>query len=213
MTGPAHRQDICELLPLYAAGTLAREAERLVRVHLEDCERCARDVVVLRAACDEMNRAPVPLVPEPDFENFRRRLSAEAARSGSGRSERPATADSPLAWLAAAAAVLALSAALWFSSSPAVRGPAVYETATSSAPAVVERFVLEVELTPGTPMSVARRLLREAGAAAVSEIGPGRLEAVFPATSDAFEDIEAARRDMLAYDEVRDVRLQSVVGA
>src|SRR5262249_8316099 len=144
---PATHKIVDALLPWFVNGTLDDEERALVQKHVEQCERCRREVAwltELHAACAAPNAAPAV-----------QKLRQQLMTSRSAR----AIAPWPRALTAAQlAAILVLGYAVVQSTLPSTP----YRTLGAADSAARATASLVVVFDPATPEADLRRMLRDA---------------------------------------------------
>lgn len=165
-----------DLLPWYANGTLGAGEQEKVARHLEHCEYCRHELVLLKAMRDEVKREPIQAPTELGLRRLMRDVRAERRPAAPAR-WRPALA-------AAAALVIVVQAALL--ASIALREPSSFVPLAGPGH---DGAVLQVRFVPTVTEARIRSALQEVGGVIVDGPSAGalyrvRLEGLEPAEQE-----------------------------
>ena len=142
--------ELCELLPWYANGTLNEFETRAMDAHLRRCESCANALPVLRALQQSMQRESVAvLAPKPNAEQF---LALSGRHSLRPRWQKMARFAGALA----ASVTLLVAVGNWTDIEESTTAQGVYQTVTSTSSDVAFDYVLLISFDPAVG-SLARR--------------------------------------------------------
>lgn len=188
---------LCELLPWYVNGTLDEAEQKAMIAHLDHCQACREERIVLGEIQETLGReavAVLPRAPIPDalFDDDKRQRSAGTARHA-------------ITGLALAAGIAAVAVAIVLTRGPALTGPGtLFETAT--APAVGNAtfdYVLHLEFhgaRSAEERDATIRALNPESVAGPDSNGSYRLIVRLPAQS--MDELEAFRRRVEAREPV-----------
>ena len=198
----ALHEEIFELLPWYANGSLGElEAARVVS-HLEDCEVCREEL----GRCNELGEA-VAARCEPEWspgdENLQRVLARISEQEGGKASWLERLRErldwqgipQPARWalVAQVAAIAGLVLALGISRTPP---PAAYETLSSGAPASGQRPRVQLVFAPDLSHADVRAIVTGVDGSIVSGPSPrGVYELALPDAEALAEGLEQLRSD------------------
>jgi len=209
IAGASMHDEVKMLLPWYANGTLDSGEQRKVRAHLDDCEQCAADLVVLHQVRDGVKDAsPMPLMREPQVDRFMAALDSDGRVTGWR-----------VRWQAVAAVLtVAIAAAILVPVLLDQRTePTLFETVTELGDARAMDYVLHLTLAPGMTDDERDRLFEDINVHAVyreASAGDYRVVIRLSATSlpelESFTDAVESRSDVIS---ARAVALQLPVEA
>lgn len=192
-------QAVDRLLPWYINGTLTPDEHDRVRRHVDGCTACRETISLLSMVQSSVRHDTATPIVRPlgtekllgDIDNLERRI----------RHRRFLTRSLMAASVAAVVLVGALLPASRDTSDPE---PALFETTTSTSPAISMDYVLDVQFETGTTLAEQTRLLRSLGAEYVDRDEPNavyRVTVSLPAAS--LEELEQYMNDVRALPQIR----------